>query len=330
MVCCSVNAAGAHLARRLPYEHRPGRLVETVRELVALGGRPGPGGRGRNRRAGRGPVARRQAPGSSRGERGRCRPVRHRPVRWARRRRQRSGPGSGGPARRPPRDHHGHGWGGPAGPGRPTRVPGRRRRGVGDEPMAGRSSPCGAAAPGFEAWPLPPGLVGRTPAPIAAGASPCRTWLETPSPLRSSCGQPRWCSASGPAPAPTPTLYRTSAPGALAGAGVARGAVAAVATLDRKAGEPAIVALGRRLGVAAARPSTPPPSPPSSVPNPSRVVAGAVGTPSVAEAAALLAAGPGASLLTAKQVSATGDSTVAVARRARPVGVAVGRRARPG
>ena len=33
MVCCSVSAAGAALAHRLPYEHRAGRLLETVGEL---------------------------------------------------------------------------------------------------------------------------------------------------------------------------------------------------------------------------------------------------------------------------------------------------------
>ena len=45
MLCCSVSAAGAALARRLPYEHRAGRLVETVRAewgtvdaLVLIGG----------------------------------------------------------------------------------------------------------------------------------------------------------------------------------------------------------------------------------------------------------------------------------------------------
>ena len=54
------------------------------------------------------------------------------------------------------------------------------------------------------------------------------------------------------------------------------------------------------------------------VPNPSAVVAAAVGTPSVAEAAALLAAGPSARLVVEKRRSA--DATVAVARRAAPAG----------
>jgi cobalt-precorrin 5A hydrolase/precorrin-3B C17-methyltransferase len=108
---------------------------------------------------------------------------------------------------------------------------------------------------------------------------------------------------------------------ALSQAGLAPASVAAVATIDRKVDEPAIVRLAHRLGVpltgfgasvlAAAATDR-------AVPNPSGIVASAVGTPSVAEAAALLAAGPGSTLAISKQVSE--DSTVAVARRARPAG----------
>ena len=54
------------------------------------------------------------------------------------------------------------------------------------------------------------------------------------------------------------------------------------------------------------------------MPTPSAVVADAVGTPSVAEAAALLGAGPGAELIVHKQANAV--ATVAVARRAGPPG----------
>jgi cobalt-precorrin 5A hydrolase/precorrin-3B C17-methyltransferase len=104
---------------------------------------------------------------------------------------------------------------------------------------------------------------------------------------------------------------------ALAAAGLHAEAVGAVATVDRKAGEPALVAVAAGLGVplralpAAALAGVP-------VPNPSGVVAAAVGTPSVAEAAALLAAGPGGRLVVEKR--RTADATVAVARRARPEG----------
>ncbi|MDQ3980744.1 MAG: precorrin-3B C(17)-methyltransferase [Actinomycetota bacterium] len=104
------------------------------------------------------------------------------------------------------------------------------------------------------------------------------------------------------------------AQGAVADAGLAWASVAEVATIDRRAGEPAIVGLGRPVrsfapGELAAVP----------VPTPSQVVASAVGTPSVAEAAALLATGPDGELLVAKR--ATAHATVAVARRRRPRGV---------
>lgn len=93
--------------------------------------------------------------------------------------------------------------------------------------------------------------------------------------------------------------------------------VGAVATVEAKRHEPAVVALADRMGIplrvlpAAALATV-------DVPNPSPVVAAAVGTPSVAEAAALLAAGPGATLVVGKQRSS--EATVAVARRARPEG----------
>ncbi len=94
-------------------------------------------------------------------------------------------------------------------------------------------------------------------------------------------------------------------------------AVGLAVTLDRKANEPAILEWAAKAGVelrtfpaevlAGVR-----------VPTPSPVVAAAVGTPSVAEAAALAAAGPGAQLVVPKIASA--EATVAVARRARPEG----------
>ncbi|MGH9224084.1 MAG: cobalamin biosynthesis protein, partial [Acidimicrobiales bacterium] len=102
---------------------------------------------------------------------------------------------------------------------------------------------------------------------------------------------------------------------ALADAGLHLSSVAAVATVEAKRHEPAVVALAERLAVplrvlpAAALAGV-------AVPNPSRVVDAAVGTPSVAEAAALLAAGPGAALVVEKR--RTSDATVAVARRAQP------------
>ncbi len=99
----------------------------------------------------------------------------------------------------------------------------------------------------------------------------------------------------------------------LAEAGLARASVATVATIDRRQAHPGITSLGlpvaafpaeRLAGVA--------------VPTPSETVASAVGTPSVAEAAALLAAGRGASLVVTKHRSV--GATVAIARRAGPTG----------
>lgn len=100
---------------------------------------------------------------------------------------------------------------------------------------------------------------------------------------------------------------------ALTDAGLSRDSVAEVATIDVKAGEPGIVALGlpmRTFTAGALRAVD--------VPHPSPVVDDAVGTPSVAEAAARLAAGRDGALVVAKQVS--GHATVAIARRRRPRG----------
>jgi cobalt-precorrin 5A hydrolase / precorrin-3B C17-methyltransferase len=100
---------------------------------------------------------------------------------------------------------------------------------------------------------------------------------------------------------------------ALDGAGLARASIAEVATLDRKKSEPGLAALGLPM-----RGFTADALHEVSVPTPSAVVADAVGTPSVAEAAALLAAGAGAELIVHKQANAV--ATVAVARRAGPPG----------
>jgi cobalt-precorrin 5A hydrolase/precorrin-3B C17-methyltransferase len=100
---------------------------------------------------------------------------------------------------------------------------------------------------------------------------------------------------------------------ALAGAGLARESLAEVATIDRRAGDPAVTGLdlpvraypAERLAAQA-------------VPNPSAVVEQAVGTPSVAEAAALAAAGPGGELVVPKRAGR--QVTVALARRRHPRG----------
>ena len=104
---------------------------------------------------------------------------------------------------------------------------------------------------------------------------------------------------------------------ALAEAGLSVLSVSAIATIDRKRDEPAIVALAAAWDVPlhdlpADRLAT------VAVPNPSEVVARTVGTPSVAEAAALVVGGAGAALVVEKRAS--GTATVAVARRRPPPG----------
>nr|WP_223186604.1 precorrin-3B C(17)-methyltransferase [Streptomyces sp. CBMA29] len=102
----------------------------------------------------------------------------------------------------------------------------------------------------------------------------------------------------------------------LAEAGLAEKSVSALATVDAKAGEEGIVAAAAEFGVplvtyAAADLAG------TAVPNPSAAPLAAVGTPSVAEAAAILAAADGGQLVVEKRKSAM--ATAAVARR-RPRG----------
>jgi cobalt-precorrin 5A hydrolase/precorrin-3B C17-methyltransferase len=171
------------------------------------------------------------------------------------------------------------------------------------------------------AWPLPAGLApaeaatgpGRvlvTDRSSPDGADECadETVLLRPRSLVVGVG-----TSTGADPAGVHALVTA----ALARAGLHPAAVASVATIDRRRTEPAVVELAARLGVPVrTMPADVLATAP--VPNPSPVVATAVGTGSVCEAAALLGAGPGASLVVEKQRSA--DATVAVARRARPEG----------
>lgn len=99
----------------------------------------------------------------------------------------------------------------------------------------------------------------------------------------------------------------------LAGASLARESLAEVATIDRRAGDGAVTALGLPVRAYPAERLAG-----QAVPNPSAVVAQAVGTPSVAEAAALAAAGPGGELVVPKQAGR--QVTVALARRRQPRG----------
>jgi len=98
---------------------------------------------------------------------------------------------------------------------------------------------------------------------------------------------------------------------ALAAGRLAAGSVRCLATADLKAAEAGILQVARERGwdvlthPAGALAAL-------DVPNPSEVVRAEVGTPSVAEAAALLSAGPGAELVVEKRKSA--NATAAVAR----------------
>ena len=107
-------------------------------------------------------------------------------------------------------------------------------------------------------------------------------------------------------------------------AGVAPGAVAAVATVALKADEPAVLEAARRLGAplrlfdaAALEAETP------RLAHPSEVVFAAVGAHGVAEAAALACAGPDAALSVPKRK--TGEATCALARAPAPLTAPGGR-----
>ena len=160
-----------------------------------------------------------------------------------------------------------------------------------------------------QGWPLPAGLAdGDAPERIVVTdrrdpPAPGTVTLHPPS-LVAGVG----ASTGAPAQAVSDLLEA-----ALGGAGLARVSLAEVATLDRKTTEPGLQALGLPLRGFGAEALCAVP-----VPTPSAVVADAVGTPSVAEAAALLSAGPGAELVVPKQANAV--ATVAIARRARPTG----------
>ena len=96
---------------------------------------------------------------------------------------------------------------------------------------------------------------------------------------------------------------------ALADAGIASDQVDAVATVEDRLDHPALRGLPwPRVGYRAEELAA------VDVPHPSDRVAAAIGTPSVAEAAALLAAGPGAAVVVPKRGS--DHATVAVARSA--------------
>ncbi|HEY4401994.1 MAG TPA: precorrin-3B C(17)-methyltransferase [Acidimicrobiia bacterium] len=158
-------------------------------------------------------------------------------------------------------------------------------------------------------WPLPSGLThGDAPEHIVVTDR-----REPPAPGTVTLHPPSLVAGVGASTGAPARDVSDLLEAAIEGAGLARPSITEVATLDRKTTEAGLQALGlplRGFGAEALR-AVP-------VPTPSAVVAGAVGTPSVAEAAALLSAGPGAELVVPKQANAV--ATVAIARRARPAG----------
>jgi cobalt-precorrin 5A hydrolase / cobalt-factor III methyltransferase / precorrin-3B C17-methyltransferase len=167
-------------------------------------------------------------------------------------------------------------------------------------------------------WPLPAALQLRLDAlPTPAGEDAPRLIvtdeIDPSSPATVFLRPPTLVAGIGASTAPPPGEVAALLDEALGAAGVSRLSLRAIATIDRRAREPALAALGLPvIAYSADELAT------VTVPNPSGVVEAAVGTPSVAEAAALLAAGPGATLLLEKR--AAPHTTVALARSSRPRG----------
>ena len=109
------------------------------------------------------------------------------------------------------------------------------------------------------------------------------------------------------APDEVSELVRTT----LAAAGLSPNAVTCIATIDRKQDEAAINTLAVQLGVPVRFFSADALAAETRIAQTSERVADAIDTPSVAEAAALLAAGPGAKLIVPKRKSAHATCAIA-------------------
>ncbi len=177
-------------------------------------------------------------------------------------------------------------------------------------------------------WPLPAALLGAladgtAPAspedrsPVAPGSSPLRIVVtdraEEPPPGTVVLHPPSLVAGIGTASDATEAEVAAALAEALRRRALAPESIGVVATIDRRRDHPAILGLGLPVRSFPAEELAG-----VLVPTPSDTVAAAVGTPSVAEAAALLEAGPGASLVLAKQVFSR--TTIALARRSRPKG----------
>lgn len=163
------------------------------------------------------------------------------------------------------------------------------------------------------AWPLPAALPADRSAPATVVVTDRR---RPPAAGEAVLHPPSLVAGVGTSTGAPPHRVRALLCAALDDASLAAESLAAVATIDRRKDEPALVELGLPVVSFAAHELAR-----VDVPTPSGAVANAVGTPSVAEAAALLAAGPGSTLVVAKRKNDV--ATVAVARRARPRGSVV-------
>lgn len=158
-------------------------------------------------------------------------------------------------------------------------------------------------------WPLPAGL--------EPGDGPHRVVVTdraiAPAPGQAVLHPPSLVAGIGTSSAAPPCLVAELLASALTEGGLARSSLGEVATIERRRDEPAITDLGVPV-----RCFGPEQLATVAVPTPSEAVEVAVGTPSVAEAAALLAAGPGSRLVVRKRKNAV--ATVALARRDQPAG----------
>jgi len=176
-------------------------------------------------------------------------------------------------------------------------------------------------------WPLPPSLSERAspaePSPLEsspAESSPVGTTRIVvtdravgPAPGQAVLHPPSLVAGIGTSTDASPDDVAALVAGVLAEAGLAPESLTEVATIDRRRDHPAVTRLDLPVRAFTAEELAA-----VEVPTPSEVVASAVGTASVSEAAALLAGGPTAELVVHKRSNA--GATLAVARRAAPPG----------
>lgn len=164
-------------------------------------------------------------------------------------------------------------------------------------------------------WPLPEGLVTQlvNRSEKAATSVIVTDKKVEPTPGRIVLHPPSLVAGIGASSGAPSDDIATILASALAEANLDDSSLVEIATVDLKANEAGIIALGLPMRCFSTETLAN-----VGVPTPSSAVKDAIGTPSVAEAAALLAAGPDGELVVTKRKNAT--ATVAIARRARPRG----------